>query len=362
MNKRIAVVLFNLGGPDREESIRPFLFNLFNDRAIIRLPAILRIPLAYLIAARRSKGAAKDSYSKLGGRSPLLPNTLAQAEALEAALRNALPRETEAKAFIAMRYWHPMADEVALQVKEFAPDRIILLPLYPQFSTTTTASSWRMWQLAAQRAAIAAPTDLVCCYPTQKGFIESLARAVRAAWDKAAQHGRPRILLSAHGLPESIVRAGDPYQAQCEATANALCREIGLPDLDAVLCYQSRVGPLRWIGPATEAEIARAGAEKRPLIVVPIAFVSDHVETLVELDIEYRHKAEAAGVPSYETVRAVGTAPAFIGGLAQLVLERLLDPRACAPEGGARICAKDAKGCPCLLLSNAGADDRREAA
>jgi len=338
---KIAVVLFNLGGPDRLDAVRPFLFNLFADPCIIRIPWVVRIPLAYLVARRRAK-AAVPIYQQLGGGSPLLPNTEAQARALEAALAE----RYEARCFIAMRYWHPMSDETAHQVKDFGPERVILLPLYPQFSTTTTASSIRVWDQAARAAKLEVPTSTVCCYPTEPGFVEASARLIWQAYERAAAHGRPRVLFSAHGLPKKVVRDGDPYQWQCESTAAAVVEKIGIPDLDWVACYQSRVGPLEWIGPSTDQEIERGGRDKVPLVVVPIAFVSEHSETLVEIEIEYRHLAQSHGVPWFERVPAVGTEPAFIEGLAALVRRTAETACGVCSERGGRLCPAGWRGCP----------------
>jgi protoporphyrin/coproporphyrin ferrochelatase len=343
-NRKIAIVLFNLGGPDRPDAVRPFLFNLFADPSIISLPGILRLPLAHFIARRRAKAAAVI-YDQLGGGSPLLPNTEAQARALEQALSAVRPGD-EFKCFIAMRYWHPMSDECALQVKEFAPDRIVLMPLYPQFSTTTTASSLRVWKQAAAAAGLDRPTSIACCYPTEPGFVEALAGLIRQGYERASRHGRPRILFSAHGLPKKVVDKGDPYQWQCERTNAALAAATGIADLDWVGCYQSRVGPLEWIGPSTDQEIDRAGRDKVPVVVVPTAFVSEHSETLVEIEIEYRHLAQERGVPWFERVPAVATEPAFIEGLARMVGRSLDGGRGICSEAGGRICPAHFPGCP----------------
>ena len=311
---RTAVVLFNLGGPDSLAAVQPFLQNLFSDPAIIGLPGPLRWLLARLIARQRAP-LAREIYGKIGGRSPLLPLTEAQASALEAAL----PDLGETRVFIAMRYWHPFAAETAPAVAAFAPDEIVLLTLYPQYSTTTTASSIADWHRAAASIGLQVKTSTVCCYPTEPGWIAAQAGLIAPALEQAALAGRPRLLFSAHGLPEKIVAAGDPYQAQVEQTAAAVVAKLDRRDLDWVVCYQSRVGPLQWIGPSTEAELQRAGQDRVPVVVVPIAFVSEHSETLVELDIEYRHRAEGWGVPAYVRVPALGTAPEFIAGLANLV-------------------------------------------
>jgi protoporphyrin/coproporphyrin ferrochelatase len=311
---KVAIVLFNLGGPDSLKAVRPFLRNLFNDPAIISAPGPIRWFLSHLISLRRAP-IARGIYEHLGGKSPLLGITREQAEALE----NQFGGSDEVRTFIAMRYWHPMSDETAQSVKVFAPDRIILLPLYPQFSTTTTGSSLTDWQRAAKAAGISAPTAAVCCYPDEPGFIAAIARQTEAAISEASQNGKPRVLFSAHGLPKKIVDQGDPYPDHVEKTAAAIVGKMSQADLDWTVCYQSRVGPLEWIGPATEDEIDRAGGDGVPLVVVPIAFVSEHSETLVELDIEYRDLAASQGVPGYYRVQTVCSQPSFIGGLKNLV-------------------------------------------
>jgi ferrochelatase len=344
----LAVVLFNLGGPDGPDAVRPFLFNLFNDRAIIGLPQPLRWLVAKIISTRRAPVATRI-YAHLGGGSPLLPNTEAQARALERALGG------ETRAFIAMRYWRPFARETAAAVKAYAPDRIVLLPLYPQFSTTTTGSSLDDWRRAADAEGLAAPISALCCYPAQHGFIEALAALIRPALAAARVHGTPRLLLTAHGLPKKIVAAGDPYRIQVEATAAALVAALGDDGLDWTVCYQSRVGPLEWIGPATDAEIERAGRDRVPVVIAPIAFVSEHSETLVELDIEYRHLAERAGVPDYRRVPTVDAAPAFIAGLAALVRHATETTGRCVADGGTRFCPDDPRGARCRFAAPVGA-------
>jgi protoporphyrin/coproporphyrin ferrochelatase len=311
MTQKTAIILFNLGGPDAPEAVEPFLFNLFNDPAIIGLPRLVRTPLARFIARRRAP-KAQGIYAEMGGKSPILPNTQAQARALEAALGEGY------RCFIAMRYWHPMSDETAREVNAYDPDRIILLPLYPQFSTTTTASSVKDWSRACRAIGLAKPTRTIGCYPMQPEFIAAQADLVRRAYGEAAQHGTPRVLFSAHGLPEKVVNGGDPYQWQVEQTTLNVVQEMDIHGLDFVNCYQSRVGPLKWIGPSTEDELLRAKADGVPIVLVPIAFVSEHSETLVELDIEYRHLVEGA---PYFRVPTVSTHPQFIAGLARLVRE-----------------------------------------
>ena len=335
--RRIAVVLFNLGGPDSAAAVEPFLVNLFSDPAIIGLPWPLR-PLVARWIARRRATTARGIYAKIGDCSPILPNTEAQAAALAEQLRDL----GEVRVYSCMRYWRPMSDEVAAAVKTFAPDEVVLLPLYPQFSTTTTASSYQLWGEEAQRQGLSAPTRLVCCYPTEPGFVAASAELVRQGLQRAAAEApgaRPLVVLSAHGLPKKIVDDGDPYVSQVEAGAAAIVAQLGLKPDEWVVSYQSRVGPLEWVKPATDAVILQAAKDKRALVVYPIAFVSEHSETLVELDIEYRHLADANGATAYVRVPAVGTHPAFIGGLANLVNAALGRAAAVQPGSGQQHCA-----------------------
>jgi ferrochelatase len=338
---KLAVVLMNLGGPDSAAAVQPFLYNLFSDRAIISLPNPLRWLVAKTIASRRAP-VAQQIYAKIGNASPLVPNTEAQARALESALGG------DTRCFIAMRYWHPFAIRAARAIQQWGADEIVLLPLYPQFSSTTTASSFADWHKAAKRAGITAPTHAICCAPDEPGFIAALAENIRqavAAWP--AGKATPRLLLSAHGLPKRTVARGDPYQSQVEMTAASVRQALAQPELDITICYQSRVGPLEWLGPATDAEIRRAGAEKRGLIVAPIAFVSEHSETLVELDIEYGHLAHQSGVPHYVRVPTVSINPSYIAGLARLVREAQASRAAVTPDGGKRHCAPGFGFCAC---------------
>jgi ferrochelatase len=340
---KLAVVLFNLGAPARPDDVRPFLFNLFNDPAILGLPSLVRRVLAHFLASRREK-FARAIYDLLGGGSPLLANTLAQAAALKATLGDLGAVDVVP----AMRYWHPMTDEIVGQVRALNPDRIVLLPLYPQFSTTTTGSSRQAWVESAARLGLSVPTRAVCCYPAEPGFIAAVAELTRPVYDRvrAAYPAKPpRVLFTAHGLPKKVVERGDPYQSQVEVTAAAVVAKLAIPGLDWKICYQSRVGPLEWIGPYAEHEIARAGAEGVPLVVVPIAFVSEHSETLVELDVTYRDEAVAKGVPVYDRVPTVDTHPLFIAGLGRLVRSALDQQMAVAPDGGIRLCPSNAARC-----------------
>ncbi|MDB5471294.1 MAG: ferrochelatase [Caulobacter sp.] len=315
--RKVAVVLFNLGGPDGPRSVEPFLFNLFNDPAIIGLPGFIRTRLARFIARRRAPHA-RGNYARMGGGSPLLPETKKQATALEVLLSASLPGD-EVRCFIAMRYWKPLTEETAAQVAAFAPDEILLLPLYPQFSTTTTGSSLKAWHEAYQGPG---RSRTLCCWPAGESFLAAHARLIQQAYEAAGSPAGARLLFSAHGLPEKVIKAGDPYQAQVEATAAGVAARLKGP-WDWKISYQSRVGPMKWIGPNTEDEIRAASKEGRPLVVVPIAFVSEHIETLVELDIEYGAMAAKEGCPAYIRVPALGVDAGFIAGLAHLALEAL---------------------------------------
>ena len=345
--QRVAVVLFNLGGPDAPDSVRPFLENLFTDPAILRVPGFIRPWLGRFIARRRTR-AASENYAIIGGRSPLLELTEEQGRNLEAALNAG--GTAEYRCFVAMRYWHPMSDAAARAVRDWAPDSVLLLPLYPQYSTTTTGSSVAAWDKAAARAGLTVPTTTLCCYHSDSGFAAATAALVRAAFDHARAASPPevplRILFSAHGLPECIVRRGDPYQWQVEQTVAAVVSRLDIPGLDHAICYQSRVTPQRWLGPSTEAELERAGHDGVAVLVCPIAFVSEHSETLVELDVEYRAEAERLGVPGYFRVPAQNSDPGFIQALRDLVLRAAGGGRPLCSFAGARQCPKPFGDCP----------------
>ena len=341
---RLAVVLFNLGGPDKPASVRPFLVNLFRDPAILRVPFFVRPLLARIIAYARTKPATAN-YMILGGGSPLLGLTQDQARALE----RALP-EFDVRCFTAMRYWHPFSGEVARQVRDWAPDQVVLLPLYPQYSTTTTGSSLSAWREAAAGAGLVAPVTTLCCYHADPGYIEATAAGVRRAYDAALAElaGRSplRVLFSAHGLPETIVKRGDPYQYQVERTVAAVVRALAIPKLDWTVCYQSRATPQKWLDPSTEHTIEQAAEDHTAVLVVPIAFVSEHSETLVELDVEYREFAEAKGVPGYFRAPAQNSDAGFIASLATLVRKSLGQGPGLCSWAGARTCPKQHGDCP----------------
>ncbi|MBP0465314.1 ferrochelatase [Roseomonas sp. PWR1] len=345
--RRVAIVLFNLGGPDRPESVRPFLVNLFTDPAILRVPGFIRPWLGRLIAWRRTK-PAMENYAILGGRSPLLDLTEEQGRSLEAAMAG--DPGIEVRSFIAMRYWHPMSDEAARAVKDWAPDEVLLFPLYPQFSTTTTGSSIAAWQDSCRKAGLSVPTTTLCCWHSHGGFAMATAQLVRRAWQEARaalpEDVPLRVLFSAHGLPESIVNAGDPYQWQVEQTVASVVEKLDMPGLDHIVCYQSRVTPQKWIGPSTEDEIERAAHDKAAILICPIAFVSEHSETLVELDVEYREEADKLGIPGYFRVPAQNSDPDFIAALADLARAALGSGRSLCSFAGARQCPKQHGDCP----------------
>ena len=275
----VAVVLFNLGGPDGPPDVRPFLRNLFADSAIIGLPAIARLPLAEIIARTREKSAAAN-YAAMGGGSPLLEQTRAQAEALEEGLR---ARNIAARVFVAMRYWTPSTDETAREVAEFVPDAVVLAPLYPQFSTTTTASS-----LAAWRKAYQGPGEVhsVCCWYAEPG---ALSRPM------PEHSGRPGTRPDGRGCgccfpptacPEGLPIRAIPMPGRWRRRAGPSRRGWARTGTGR-LCYQSRVGPLKWFGPSTPEAITAAAADGLGVLVDPVSFVSEHVETLIELDRDY---------------------------------------------------------------------------
>jgi protoporphyrin/coproporphyrin ferrochelatase len=318
---RIAVVLFNLGGPDGPKAVRPFLKNLFSDPAIIGAPQPLRWGLAELISRVRERSAVAN-YAMMGGGSPLTAETQAQALALQAKLAELRPGD-EARVFVAMRYWNPLTEATAAEVARFEPDDVVLLPLYPQFSTTTTASSLAAWKAGY---AGAGRSHAVCCYPDLNALTEAHAALIQHVWEAAGSPTRVRLLFSAHGVPERVSASGDPYRWQVERTCAAVAAK--LPEhWDWRICYQSRVGPLKWIGPSTVEEIERAGAAGLGVVIDPIAFVSEHVETLVELDRDYANVAQRVGAAPYIRVPALGVQPRFVEGLAALVEKALNSPR-----------------------------------
>ncbi len=340
---KTAIILFNLGGPDSLKAIKPFRINLFSDRAIIRAPFFIRFPLSRYIAATSAKAAAKN-YACMGGRSPLLGFTQQQAVALEATLGE------NTKCFIAMRYWHPFAKQTAREVKAYNPDRILLLPLYPQFSTTTTGSSLLDWHEQAARAGLIKPTSTLCCYFADKNYIASIANlvdsAIRDAKSNLPANAKLRLLFSAHGLPKSIVKHGDPYQSHIEATAAAVLAQLQDQSIEHQICYQSRATPQPWLTPSTIDAIIQAGRDNIAILLVPIAFVSDHIETLVELDIENREIAAHHNVPGYFRSPVPNADPAFIAALAALARRVIAHGDGLCSAQGSRACGSAHKDCP----------------
>lgn len=313
---RVAVVLFNLGGPDSPQAVRPFLENLFSDPAIIGAPWFIRRPLAILIARLRQKSAIAN-YALMGGGSPIVPQTEAQAEALLVALKRRLP-DAEIRVVIAMRYWRPLTQEATTEVAAFKPDQIVLAPLYPQYSTTTTGSSFEAWRRSYKGPGL---VHGICCWYENAGLVEAHVSRILRTWE-AAGKPRVRLLFSAHGLPEQIATSGDPYQWQIEATCAAVAKRLG-SQWDWQICYQSRVGPLKWIGPSTPEAITTAARDGVGVLIDPIAFVSEHIETLVELDREYAEMARELGMEIYLRAPVVGIEPTFIDGLADVVGDSL---------------------------------------
>jgi len=319
-------VLLQLGGPDSLQAVEPFLYNLFCDPDIIDFPfaRLAREPLARLVAARRAKRVWKH-YEEIGGKSPLRELTEVQARALERELRKSLA----ARVFVAMRYWHPFTEEAiqALQAQDL--HELVLLPLYPQYSCTTTGSSLNEWNRRFPSAlAKVLPLRIVRDFHDHPLYLDALVEKVSAGLENfrrsngSALHV-PRdvhLLFSAHGVPESVIASGDPYQSQVEATVARLMARGGWENAHS-LCYQSRSGPGRWLRPYLEEALSRLAAEGvERLLVVPISFVSDHVETLHELEIEARELAYRLGIGKFAVMPALNDSPTFIAALADLVL------------------------------------------
>ena len=312
-----AIILFNLGGPDKLENVQPFLFNLFNDPAILNLPTLFRYPLAKLISNRRTP-TAKKIYQELGGSSPILKLTKEQSEALELSLNND-DQDSEYKCFIVMRCWHPRAEDVVNDVKNFNPDEIILMPLYPQYSAATTGSSIKEWKDICKKNNLKTRTSTICCYPTDENFVLAHKKEIVK---KIKNLKNFKLIFSAHGLPEKNIKKGDPYQWQVEQSVNKIVKSLNIKNLDWILSYQSRVGPLKWIGPSTDDIIIENSKLEKHIVLVPIAFVSEHSETLVELDIEYKELAHKNGCKNYTRVPALGTNNNYIKAMSNLIIKK----------------------------------------
>ena len=335
-------MIFNLGGPDKPEAIKPFLFNLFNDPAILMIPNPFRWLLAKIISTLRAP-ESKKIYEKVGGKSTLLAETLAQASAIKINLSKYF---NNFEVFIFMRYWKPSVSEVIEKIKLYDPEHIILMPLYPQFSCTTSGTSIKAFKQEASRIGLQVPQDVLCCYPTNQEFINASVKNIIKGLDAAQTFGKPRLLLSAHGLPEKTINSGDPYQWQVEKTSAEIISTLGIKNLDHITCYQSRLGPIKWITPSTEEEIKRAGEDNVPIVIAPIAFVSEHVETLVELDIEYRELSIEVGVPFFYRAPAVGINPIFIEGLTNLIKSSFTGQGNIISENIYRKCPSNYSHCP----------------
>lgn len=320
---RVGVLLLNLGGPDKLEDVQPFLYNLFSDPEIIRLPfSWLQKPLAWFISTRRSK-TSQENYRKIGGGSPLRQITEAQGEALKAQLSEL---GQEANIYIGMRYWHPYTEEAIAQIVADDIDKLVILPLYPQFSISTSGSSYRLletlWQENPKLQQI--EYSVIASWYKQEGYLQAMAQLIAQELDQLANPDDAHIFFSAHGVPKSYVEeAGDPYQQEIEECTHLIMQTLNRSN-PHTLAYQSRVGPVEWLQPYTEEaieDLAHKGVKN--LVVVPISFVSEHIETLEEIDIEYREVAEEAGIENFRRVPALNVDPVFIKALADLTLDAL---------------------------------------
>lgn len=347
--KKTAVILFNLGGPDKLSAVKPFLFNLFYDKAIINLPNPLRYFLAKFIAAKRNIKAS-EIYIKLGGKSPILEITNSQAEALE----KELSFSGNFKVFTCMRYWHPMSYLVAKKVMEYGADEIILLPLYPQFSTSTTKSSFLDFENEIRKFNANIKIKKVCCYPTNHKFILAHSFLLQKTIEEVElSHKKKkfRLLFSAHGLPQKLIDNGDPYVFQITKSTEAIIAELKKMarfkkhQIDYKICYQSKVGSLKWTSPSLDEEMERAAQDKIGVIIIPIAFVSDHSETLVELDVDFRKVAQEKNLPFYYRVKALNNNGYFIESLVEICKNVSQKNQFCSNDLGSRICPKELNKC-----------------
>ncbi len=323
---RTGVLLLNLGGPDRLEDVRPFLYNLFSDPEIIRLPVPwLQSPLAWLISTLRF-GKSQENYKKIGGGSPLRRITDEQAKALGTLLCD---RGLDAKIYVGMRYWHPFTEEAVALIKRDKIDKLVILPLYPQFSISTSGSSFRvldrMWKADPELQKI--PYTVIPSWYDHPGYLTAMSNLIATQIDSVPNPEKAPIFFSAHGVPVSYVEeAGDPYQREIENCTKLIMERLGRSN-EYTLAYQSRVGPVEWLQPYTDEaikELAAKGIEE--LVVVPISFVSEHIETLEEIDQEYREVAEEAGIHVFARVPALDSDPTFIKALGDLVQQAINDP------------------------------------
>jgi ferrochelatase len=319
-----AVVVMNLGGPDSLDDVEPYLRRLFGDPDVIQFPALLR-PLQPLFAravARRRAEMSRENYRLIGGRSPIAAESSAQVAAVTAELER---RGLRARPYVAMAAWHPLSEEAVRDMHADGVTRAVALPLYPHYSRTTTGSSWRLLTRAAARAACAGDgaleLELVARYPDAPGYLEAVTERVSEAIATLPPEHRNRapVIFSAHGLPEKYIVRGDPYLDEIRLTVAEVVRRLGL-EARARLAFQSRVGRMRWLGPQTEEVLHELGtAGETAVVVVPVAFTGEHIETLQEIDILFREHAARVGIVSFARARTVGCHPAFVSALADLV-------------------------------------------
>lgn len=317
---RLGVVLFQLGGPDSPRSIEPFLYNLFCDPDIIDFPfaRIARKPLAKLISATRARHV-EHHYAEIGGKSPILENTLRQAAALEAALRV----DYDVRVVVAMRYWHPFTEEAIGLLERHRPDEVVLLPLYPQYSKTTTGSSLNEWQRKFHPNGWAPRVRRVEEFHQDPAYVDAVVDAVNETLAGIEDLSETDFVFSAHSVPVAVIERGDPYQRQIERTAELVWQRGCWPGRKH-LCYQSKVGAAKWLGPSMHETVKRLSAENRKHVVVaPISFVSDHVETLYEISIEHREQARRLGIEDFRMAPGLNDSPRFIEALAGLVRRSL---------------------------------------
>ena len=317
-SRRVGVVLFQLGGPDSLEAIEPFLYNLFCDPDIIDFPfaRIGRKPLAKLISTTRAR-KVQHHYATIGGSSPIRRFTERQARALEAELAS---RGLDARCFVAMRYWHPFTGEAIERLREAECDEVVLLPLYPQYSSTTTGSSLNEWR---RLFCDDLPVQCVESFYRHPMYLDAVVEKIDEALARFPSPERAEIIFSAHSVPLAVIEKGDPYQRQIEETVRVLTARGGWRNRRR-LCYQSKVGASRWLQPSLHHTLKGLAAEKvREVCVVPVAFVSDHVETLGEIDHEAREEARRLGFSQFEMSAGLNDSPKFISALGRIVTEIL---------------------------------------
>ena len=332
---RVGIVLLNLGGPERIQDVGPFLYNLFADPEIIRLPIpALQKPLAWLISTLRSN-KSQEAYRSIGGGSPLRRITDQQARELQSLLRQ---RDVDATTYVAMRYWHPFTESAVADMKADGIEQVVVLPLYPHFSISTSGSSFRELQRLRQGDERFAqlPLRAIRSWHDHPGYLKAMAQLIEREIDACVDPSTAHVFFSAHGVPKSYVEeAGDPYQKEIESCAELIMKTLGREN-PWTLAYQSRVGPVEWLQPYTEEALEELGEKGvKELVVVPISFVSEHIETLEEIDIEYREIATEAGVSNFRRVPALDTDPTFIASLADLVETSLAGPEVDLEEAAA---------------------------